>query len=230
MKRRDLFYSNEEPLEEKYELETLEEVFVDGKLKKVLVIKGRDMDENVPGSSMLEALTEICEEESVEVGTLTDVSIREYMGTSTERETEQKESCIKDLESALGVPMEEDVYSLLAEKIKAAVEEAEVVVYFSGCPCCVESSQKSREAFESTYKNLLETFGPEKVYLGATNGTIETHAGRSSLFPYGIWKAVPEHSEHFTEEDKAEIQKEIDETPEKIKFLVFEYKKLKGGK
>ncbi len=72
------------------------------------------------------------------------------------------------------------------------VEDAELVVYIAGCPCCIGQM----DGFAETYKGILETFGSEKVYLVATKSPLDV--------------------------SRKKIKDVMEEIPEKIKILLVE--------
>ncbi len=209
-------YSKKELIEEKYELKTLEEILLEKKPKKILVIKSKDssmIDQD--HSVAYETLIKVCEEEGIEVGYLTAPAFREYVGTTT-----VKDEYIERLESIFCVELKSEIYHTISEKLEAEVKDAELIVYIGGCPCCIDGKE-----IEELYIKALETFGSEKVYLGTTKDRIMSHAGSTGHYPYQVWYETSELSDFVTEDFKAEIQKKIDETPEKIKFLVIEEEK-----
>ncbi len=98
-------------LSEKMEYSSIEETLVEGKPKKILVVKGSGMDISHPGSKILETLVGVCEEEGIEMASLTGEGIREYLGIVYHLDSD-KEEAIQELEKKLGIPKEE-LYSLL---------------------------------------------------------------------------------------------------------------------
>ena len=220
----------------KFEYSGLEDTLVESKSKKILLVT---LASGVESEELYQSLTGICEKEGIEVETVTSSAFLEYSEIMDDRpeylqhlQSFLKYGLIKIGEGRKGL-LEgklEEVCSLMIESMEEKIEGSELVVLYSGCPCCGGIDQAK------AYAKLLETFGEEMVYLlpSPTVSQLEDYVDSLSeiydpeeRFPFSMARVPEEVSEESKEQYKECFKDDfLEAVPEKVRILLGEKQKL----